>query len=76
MAKEGVHLAQGDRIMPTREARQQPHYLRVLNAFLLQLDSGLPIADEREHRWAWGGGLGYGFWCDGCRVSAWRWQCT
>src|SRR5439155_9280484 len=45
-------------------------------AFLLQLDSNLPLAEE-DRDWLWGsGGMGYGFWCDGCRVSAWLWQCT
>jgi hypothetical protein len=44
-------------------------------AFLLQLDSNLPTADGGE--WLWGsGGIAYGFWCDGCRVSAFLWQCT
>jgi hypothetical protein len=43
---------------------------------LMQLDSELPMAyDPRS--WIWGsGGVGYGFWCDGCRISAWLWQCT
>jgi uncharacterized protein (TIGR02996 family) len=45
-------------------------------SFLLQLDSGLPAEDARRE-WAWGsGGVGYCLWCDGCRVSAWLWQCT
>jgi uncharacterized protein (TIGR02996 family) len=45
-------------------------------AFLLQLDSDLPMK-EREWGWSWGsGGIGYGFWCDRCRVSGWQWQCT
>jgi hypothetical protein len=43
--------------------------------FLFQLDSGLPIADGGE--WLWGsGGICYGFRCMGCRITAFRWQCT
>lgn len=43
--------------------------------FALQLDSDLPTVDGGE--WMWGsGGLGYVFWCGGCRVSAVMWQCT
>lgn len=43
--------------------------------FLMQLDSDLPLADGGE--WLWGsGGIGYFFWCDGCRISAGLWQCT
>lgn len=43
--------------------------------FLMQLDSDLPTADGEE--WLWGsGGIGYGFWCDGCKVSSFLWQCT
>lgn len=43
--------------------------------FLLQLDSDLPTADGEE--WLWGsGGIGYGFWCDRCKVSGFHWQCT
>jgi len=43
--------------------------------FLLQLDSDLPTMDGGE--WLWGsGGIGYGFWCDDCKVSAFHWQCT
>lgn len=43
--------------------------------FLMQLDSDLPTADGRE--WLWGsGGIGYVFWCDGCKISGHLWQCT
>ena len=46
-----------------------------LMTYLLQLDSDLPTADGGE--WLWGsGGIVYGFWCDGCRVSGLLWQCT
>ncbi len=46
-----------------------------LMRFLMQLDSDLPAEDGGE--WAWGtGGIGYGFWCDRCKVSAFLWQCT
>jgi hypothetical protein len=45
-------------------------------AFLMQLDSNLPTADDGRE-WLWGsGGMGYGFWCDRCLVSGWFWQCT
>ncbi|RYG69084.1 hypothetical protein EON80_10440 [bacterium] len=49
--------------------------------FLLQLDSGLPVGEKTTGAEAltleWGsGGLLYGFWCDGCRASAFLWQCT
>jgi hypothetical protein len=45
-------------------------------AFLVQIDSGLPRA-AGQAEWYWGsGGVAYGFWCDGCRTSAWLWQCT
>ncbi len=48
-----------------------------LMAFLMQLDSHLPLAEENDREWLWGsGGVGYGFWCDSCRVSGWKWQCT
>lgn len=44
-------------------------------AFVMQLDSGLPQADDGE--WLWGsGGCNYTFWCADCRVSGQRWQCT
>lgn len=43
--------------------------------YLFQLDSDLPSADGGE--WLWGsGGIVYGFWCDGCCVSGFLWQCT
>lgn len=43
--------------------------------FLMQLDSDLPTEDGGE--WLWGsGGIGYGFWCDNCKVSGFLWQCT
>jgi uncharacterized protein (TIGR02996 family) len=43
---------------------------------LMQLDSNLPL-DGGQGEWLWGsGGLGYSFWCNRCRVSAWLWQCT
>ncbi len=46
-----------------------------LMPYLMQLDSDLPIDEERE--WLWGsGGIGYGFWCDQCKVSGFFWQCT
>jgi hypothetical protein len=46
-----------------------------LMTFLMQLDSDLPTEDGGE--WLWGsGGIGYGFWCDRCKVSAFHWQCT
>jgi hypothetical protein len=41
-------------------------------SFLAQLPSGLP-QDGGEFDWG-SGGLAFGFWCDGCRVSAWHWQ--
>lgn len=44
-------------------------------AFLLQLDSNLPLEDGREFLWG-SGGIGYGFWCGACRISAFHWQCT
>jgi hypothetical protein len=51
-----------------------PSCQRVMS-FILQLDSDLPTADGGE--WLWGsGGIGYGFWCDGCKVSGFLWQCT
>lgn len=44
-------------------------------AFLIQLDSNLRMIDDQD--WHWGsGGLGYGFWCDTCKVSGFLWQCT
>jgi hypothetical protein len=44
-------------------------------AFLLQLDSELPLEGGGE--WLWGsGGVAYVFWCDACRVSGQLWQCT
>ena len=43
--------------------------------FLMQMDSDLPTADGRG--WLWGsGGMGYVFWCDGCKISGLFWQCT
>lgn len=46
-----------------------------LMPYLMQLDSDLPMDEERE--WLWGsGGIGYGFWCDQCKVSGFYWQCT
>lgn len=43
--------------------------------FLLQLDAGIPTTSGGS--WEWGsGGIGYVFWCAGCRVSAVRYQCT
>jgi hypothetical protein len=43
--------------------------------FLLQLDSELPAEDGGE--WLWGsGGVGYVYWCDGCKRSACSYQCT
>jgi uncharacterized protein (TIGR02996 family) len=45
-------------------------------SFLMQLDSNLPLAGG-DSEWLWGsGGMGYGSWCDECRVSGWFWQCT
>ena len=44
-------------------------------AFLFQLDSDL--LTETGGEWLWGsGGIGYGFWCDHCKVSGFLWQCT
>jgi hypothetical protein len=44
-------------------------------AYLFQLDSDLPTVDGGE--WLWGGGgIAYGCWCDGCRISGVFWQCT
>ena len=46
-----------------------------LMPYLMQLDSELPTVDGGE--WLWGsGGIGYGFWCDRCKVSGFFWQCT
>jgi hypothetical protein len=46
-----------------------------LMPYLMQLDSELPMNEERE--WLWGsGGIAYGFWCDPCKVSGFFWQCT
>jgi hypothetical protein len=51
-----------------------PRCKRLMN-YLMQLDSDLPTADGDE--WLWGsGGIGYGFWCDHCKVSGFLWQCT
>ncbi|WP_309707369.1 hypothetical protein [Armatimonas sp.] len=48
--------------------------------FLLQLDSELPLIHHNPDDWSgmfWGsGGVAYFFWCDSCRISAGRWQCT
>lgn len=41
---------------------------------LFQLDS-LPLENGEEFLWG-SGGLGYGFWCAKCRVSAFLFQCT
>lgn len=41
---------------------------------LLQLDT-LPLESGEEFLWG-SGGLGYAFWCDKCRVSAFLYQCT
>jgi hypothetical protein len=43
--------------------------------YLMQLDSNLPMNEEREFLWG-SGGIGYGFWCDQCKVSGFFWQCT
>jgi len=43
--------------------------------FLMQLDSELQLEDGSSLLWG-SGGIAYLFWCDGCRVSASRWQCT
>jgi hypothetical protein len=43
--------------------------------FLAQLNSPLPAADGEEFLFG-SGGIAYAFWCDGCRISAWLWQCT
>ncbi|SMC27918.1 hypothetical protein SAMN02745857_03028 [Andreprevotia lacus DSM 23236] len=44
--------------------------------FMLQLDSGLPTAQD-GYDWLWGsGGICYGFSCASCRVVAYAWQCT
>jgi hypothetical protein len=44
-------------------------------SFLLQLDSELVTQEEAE--WLWGsGGIGYFFWCDGCKISGGLYQCT
>ena len=43
--------------------------------FLAQFDSN--IETESGGEWLWGsGGACYVFWCDDCRVSALKWQCT
>jgi hypothetical protein len=43
--------------------------------FLIQLDANLPAgADETEQ--VFSEGVFYGFWCDRCRVSAFKWQIT
>ena len=48
--------------------------------FLLQLNSRLPFVwpnPEEVEVMEWGsGGIAYFFWCDACRISAGRWQCT
>jgi hypothetical protein len=48
-------------------ARIMPH--------VLQLDSELPDAEGCEWLWGSGGAL-YVSWCDDCKVSRQRWQCT
>lgn len=59
---------------------QNPEYPRCpscadIMPYLFQLDSDLPTADGGE--WLWGsGGILYGFWCDGCQISGFLWQCT
>lgn len=46
-----------------------------LMTYLIELDSNLPEQDGGE--WLWGsGGIGYGFWCDHCKISGFLWQCT
>lgn len=41
--------------------------------FLLQLTSGLPTNKGEE--WDWGdSGICFAFWCDGCKISGFRWQ--
>ncbi len=51
-----------------------PSCQRVMK-FIIQLDSDLPTANGEE--WLWGsGGIGYGFWCDDCKISSFLWQCT
>jgi len=43
--------------------------------FIAQFDSYL--ATRSGYQWLWGsGGVGYFFWCDNCRASASRLQCT
>ena len=43
--------------------------------FLVQLDAALPAGrDETEQ--VFSEGMFYGFWCDRCRVSAFKWQIT
>jgi hypothetical protein len=42
--------------------------------FLLQLGAFLPMEDGGEWDWC-DAGIGYGFWCDGCKVSGFLWQC-
>jgi hypothetical protein len=59
---------------------QNPEYphcpsCKGLMSYLLQLDSDL--ATQEGGKWLWGsGGIGYGFWCDHCKVSGFLWQCT
>jgi len=56
------------------EYPQCPLCQRIMS-YLMQLDSNLPMDEERE--WLWGsGGIGYCFWCDQCKVSGFFWQCT
>ncbi len=48
--------------------------------FLMELDSEIPFVlpnTENLGAMEWGsGGIAYFFWCDACRISAGRWQCT
>ncbi len=47
-----------------------------LMPYFMQLDSDLPMT-EKGSEWLWGsGGIGYGFWCDHCKVSGFFWQCA
>jgi hypothetical protein len=50
-----------------------PECLRFM-AFLIQLDATLPGGDGAEP--VCYEGVYYGFWCDRCRVSAFKWQVT
>lgn len=50
-----------------------PECLRFMT-FLVQLDATLPSGDGTEP--VCYEGAYYGFWCDGCRVSSFKWQVT